>query len=110
MRTVQDGATWRRRNYGNHLRRPATRARRGDGSISEIPAPASAMTADRFAIRTRMRDPGLVAAPSADAATVRVTFEYVAGATVWLLGGATIGLSAPRNRHCPASPPHAWLH
>src|SRR5437899_10642812 len=64
MRTVQDGATWRRRNYGTHLRRPATRARRDDGSISEIPAPASAMTADRFAIRTRMRDPGLVAAPS----------------------------------------------
>ena len=37
-----------------------------------------------------MRDPGLVAAPSADAATVRVTFEYVAWATVWLLVGTTI--------------------
>jgi hypothetical protein len=30
------------------------------------------MTTDRFAIRTRMRDPGLVAAPSADPATAWV--------------------------------------
>src|SRR5882724_4736209 len=109
MRTVQDGATWRRRNYGTRLRRPATRARRDDGSISEIPAPASAMTADRFAIRTRMRDPGLVAAPSADAATVRVTFEYVSWATVWLLVGTTIGLIASIKLHWPEFLPYAWL-
>ena len=41
------------------------------------------------AIRTRMRDRGLVAVPSVDPATVRVTFEYVACATVWLLVGTT---------------------
>src|SRR3989454_5274555 len=109
MRTVQDGATWRRRNYGTHLRRPATRARRGDGSISEIPAPASAMTTDLFAIRTRMRDPGLVAAPSVDPATVRVTFEYVAWATVWLLVGTIIGLIASIKLHWPEFLPYAWL-
>src|SRR6266403_349767 len=109
MRTVQDGATWRRTNSGTRLRRPATRARRDDESNSEIPAPAAAMTADRFAIRTRMRDPGLVAAPSADAATVRVTFEYVSWATVWLLVGTTIGLIASLKLHWPEFLPYAWL-
>src|SRR2546428_13206276 len=94
MRTVQDGATWRRRNYGTHLRRPATRARRGDGSISEIPAPAPAMTADRFAIRTRMRDPGLVAAPSADAHTVPVPLETVPWGRLWLPGVTSLGVIA----------------
>jgi len=29
------------------------------------------------AVQSRMRDPGLTAAPSVDHATVRVTFEYV---------------------------------
>ena len=41
-----------------------------------------------------MRDPGLIAAPSVDPATARVTFEYVASATVWLLAGTTLGLIA----------------
>src|SRR5437870_13515186 len=56
-----------------------------------------AMTMEPSAIRTRMRDPGLVAAPSTDAPAVRVTFEYVAWATVWLLAGTTIGLIARRQ-------------
>ena len=67
------------------------------------------MTSDRFAIRTRMRNPGLVAAPSTDAPTVRVTFEYVAWATVWLLVGTTIGLIASIKLHWPEFLPFAWL-
>src|SRR5207245_11583151 len=67
------------------------------------------MTIDRFAIRTRMRDPGLVAAPSVDPATVRVTFEYVAWATVWLLVGTIIGLIASIKLHWPEFLPYAWL-
>src|SRR6059036_4373425 len=68
-----------------------------------------AMTMEPSAIRTRMRDPGLVAAPSVDPATVRVTFEYVAWATVWLLVGTTIGLIASIKLHWPEFLPYAWL-
>src|SRR2546427_7417690 len=67
------------------------------------------MTIDRFAIRTRMRDPGLTAAPSVDPATVRVTFEYVVSATVWLLVGTIIGLIASIKLHWPEFLPYAWL-
>src|SRR5258705_6444631 len=67
------------------------------------------MTMEPFAIRTRMRDPGLVAAPSADAPTMHVTFEYVAWATVWLLVGTTIGLIASIKLHWPEFLPFAWL-
>src|SRR5436309_15266668 len=67
------------------------------------------MTTDLFAIRTRMRDPGLTAAPSVDSATVRVTFEYVAWATVWLLVGTIIGLIASIKLHWPEFLPYAWL-
>ena len=56
-----------------------------------------------------MRDPGLVAAPSADPATARVTFEYVTWATVWLLVGTTIGLIASIKLHWPEFLPYAWL-
>src|SRR3989442_7655736 len=69
----------------------------------------SAMTMESSAIRTRMRDPGLVAASSTDAPTVRVTFEYVAWATVWLLAGITIGLIASIKLHWPEFLPFAWL-
>src|SRR5262249_8927209 len=61
------------------------------------------------AVRTRMRDPGLTAAPSIDPATVRVTFEYVAWATVWLLVGTTIGLIASIKLHWPEFLPFAPL-
>jgi len=67
------------------------------------------MTMEPSAIRTRMRDPGLVAAPSTDAPAVRVTFEYVAWATVWLLAGTTIGLIASIKLHWPEFLPFAWL-
>src|SRR3989441_10140053 len=67
------------------------------------------MTTALLAIRTRMRDPGRVAAPSVDPATVRVTFEYVAWATVWLLAGTTIGLIASIKLHWPEFLPFAWL-
>ncbi|PYN91933.1 MAG: cytochrome oxidase, partial [Candidatus Rokuibacteriota bacterium] len=67
------------------------------------------MTAERFAVRTRMRDPGLVASAGADPATVRVTFEYVAWGTVWLLAGTTIGLIASIKLHWPEFLPYAWL-
>src|SRR2546427_2865132 len=67
------------------------------------------MTMESSAIRTRMRDPGLVAASSTDAPTVRVTFEYVAWATVWLLAGITIGLIASIKLHWPEFLPFAWL-
>src|SRR2546428_2287154 len=67
------------------------------------------MTMEPFAIRTRMRDPGLVAAPSTDAPTARVTFEYLAWATVWLLVGTTIGLIASIKLHWPEFLPFAWL-
>ena len=56
-----------------------------------------------------MRDPGIVAAPSADAPTMRVTFEYLACATVWLLAGTTIGLIASIKLHWPEFLPFAWL-
>src|SRR2546425_8003809 len=67
------------------------------------------MTMEPSAIRTRMRDPGLVAAPSTDAPTARVTFEYLAWATVWLLVGTTIGLIASIKLHWPEFLPFAWL-
>src|SRR5262245_52350880 len=67
------------------------------------------MTAERFAIRTRMRDADIMVAPSTDAPTVRVTFEYVACATVWLLAGTTIGLVASIKLHWPEFLPFAWL-
>jgi cytochrome c oxidase cbb3-type subunit 1 len=56
-----------------------------------------------------MREPGLMAASSSDAATVRVTFEYVACATVWLLAGTTMGLIASIKLHWPEFLPFAWL-
>src|SRR5262245_58771292 len=61
------------------------------------------------AIRTRMRDPGLRATASVDPATVRVMFEYVAWATVWLLVGTTAGLIASIKLHWPEFLPFAWL-
>src|SRR2546425_9376678 len=67
------------------------------------------MTMEPFAIRTRMRDSSLVAASPADAPTVRVTFEYLAWATVWLLVGTTIGLIASIKLHWPEFLPFAWL-
>src|SRR3989441_13069689 len=67
------------------------------------------MTMEPSAIRTRMRDPGLVAAPSTDAPTARVTFEYLAWATVWLLVGTTIGLIASIKLQWPEFLPFAWL-
>src|SRR2546426_1451203 len=67
------------------------------------------MTMEPSAIRTRMRDSSLVAAPPADAPTVRVTFEYLAWATVWLLAGTTIGLIASIKLHWPEFLPFAWL-
>src|SRR2546427_13184352 len=68
-----------------------------------------AMTMEPSAIRTRMRDPGLVAAPSTDAPAVRGTFEFVAWATVWLLAGTTIGRIASRKLHWPGCLPVASL-
>ena len=56
-----------------------------------------------------MRDPRLVAAPSTDAPTASVTFEYLAWATVWLLTGTTIGLIASIKLHWPEFLPFAWL-
>ena len=67
------------------------------------------MTVGTAAIRTRMRDPGLSVSPSDDPATVRVTFEYVASATVWLLVGTTIGLITSIKLHWPEFLPYAWL-
>src|SRR5712664_4755121 len=64
---------------------------------------------DALPIRTRMRDSSLVAASPADAPTVRVTFEYLAWATVWLLVGTTIGLIASIKLHWPEFLPFAWL-
>src|SRR5437879_4314734 len=68
-----------------------------------------AMTMEPSAIRTRRRDPRLVAAPSTDAPTASVTFEYLAWATVWLLTGTTIGLIASIKLHWPEFLPFAWL-
>src|SRR5262249_13846866 len=56
-----------------------------------------------------MRDPGLAASPSAAPATVRVTFEYVAWATVWLVVGTLIGLITSIKLHWPEFLPYAWL-
>ena len=67
------------------------------------------MTFEGTAIRTRMRDPGLLAASSVDPAAARVTFEYVTWATVWLLAGTTIGLIASIKLHWPEFLPYAWL-
>src|SRR5215475_205179 len=68
------------------------------------------MTISGSTLRTRMlRDPGLGAAPSADPATARITFEYVACATVWLLVGTIIGLIASIKLHLPEFLPFAWL-
>src|SRR6516165_6287643 len=67
------------------------------------------MTMGRSAIRTLMRDPGLVAAQSTDHATVRVTYEYLSWGTVWLLVGTTIGLIASIKLHWPEFLPFAQL-
>src|SRR5258705_6925801 len=67
------------------------------------------MTMEPSAIRPRMRDSSLVAASPADAPTVRVTFEYLVWATVWLLAGTTIGLIASIKLHWPEFLPFAWL-
>lgn len=48
-----------------------------------------------------MRDPGLTASAVVEPATVRVTFEYLTWATVWLLMGTTIGLIASIKLHWP---------
>ena len=56
-----------------------------------------------------MRDPGLAPSPSADPATVRVTFEYVGWATVWLVVGTLIGLVTSIKLHWPEFLPYAWL-
>ena len=48
------------------------------------------------AIRTRMRDPGLVATPSVDAATVRVLFEYVVE-----IGKFTVRAIGPEDARLP---------
>jgi cytochrome c oxidase cbb3-type subunit I len=56
-----------------------------------------------------MRDPGLVASASVDSATVRVTFEYLAWATVWLLVGTSAGLIASIKLHWPEFLPYAWI-
>jgi cytochrome c oxidase cbb3-type subunit 1 len=60
-------------------------------------------------IRTLMRDSGVGAAPSVDPATARVTFEYIAWATAWLLAGTAIGLIASIKLHWPEFLPFAWL-
>src|SRR3989442_13169343 len=67
------------------------------------------MTMEPSAIRPRARGPGLGAAPAPAAPAVRVTFEYVAWATVWLLAGTTIGLIASIKLHWPEFLPFAWL-
>src|SRR5262245_7008199 len=67
------------------------------------------MATGRSAIWMRRRDPTLVATPTADPATVRVTLEYVAWATVWLLVGTTIGLVASIKLHWPEFLPVSWL-
>src|SRR5262249_11398759 len=75
------------------------------GLAHALLSPARVMTM----IRTRMRDPGLVATPSIDPATVWVTFEYLASATVWLLVGTTAGLIASVKLPWPEFLPSAWL-
>src|SRR5262245_12446157 len=60
-------------------------------------------------IGMQLRNPGLPATTSVDPATVRVTFEYVACATVWLLVGTAIGLIASIKLHWPEFLPLAWL-
>jgi cytochrome c oxidase cbb3-type subunit 1 len=56
-----------------------------------------------------MRDTRFAAAPSVDSATVRVTYEYIAWATVWLVVGTIIGLIASTKLHWPEFLPYAWL-
>src|SRR5215467_15371271 len=63
----------------------------------------------RADIGIHFRNPGLPATSSVDAATVRVTFEYVACATVWLLVGTGIGLIASIKLHWPEFFPFSWL-
>jgi cytochrome c oxidase cbb3-type subunit 1 len=67
------------------------------------------MTLASAAVRNRTRDPGALAPPSVDPGTARVKFEYVAWATVWLLVGTTIGLTASIKLHWPEFLPYAWL-
>ena len=61
------------------------------------------------AVRTRMRDTGLRPSPAVDPATVRVTFEYIASAVVWLLIGTAGGLIASIKLHWPEFLPVSWL-
>jgi cytochrome c oxidase cbb3-type subunit 1 len=56
-----------------------------------------------------MRDTRFAAAPSVDSATVRVAYEYIAWATVWLVVGTIIGLIASTKLHWPEFLPYAWL-
>src|ERR1700752_337863 len=60
-------------------------------------------------IRAWTRGPGLVPTSTVDAATVRITFQYVVWATVWLLVGTTIGLIASIKLHWPEFLPYSWL-
>ena len=46
-------------------------------------------------LQRRGQDPTLRASSASDGPTVRVTFEYLACATVWLLVGTVVGLLAP---------------
>jgi cytochrome c oxidase cbb3-type subunit 1 len=56
-----------------------------------------------------MRDTRFAAAPSVDSVTIRVTYEYIAWATVWLVVGTIIGLIASTKLHWPEFLPYAWL-
>jgi cytochrome c oxidase cbb3-type subunit I len=56
-----------------------------------------------------MRDTRFAAASSVDSATMRVTYEYIASATVWLVIGTIIGLIASTKLHWPEFLPYAWL-
>jgi cytochrome c oxidase cbb3-type subunit I len=60
-------------------------------------------------IMSRTREPGLVTSSAVDPATVRVAFEYLAWATVWLLVGTSAGLIASIKLHWPEFLPYAWI-
>ena len=60
-------------------------------------------------VRSRTRDPSLRPSSAADPAAVRVAYEYVASATLWLLVGTATGLLTAWKLNWPDSLAVSWL-
>ncbi|MCG8590696.1 MAG: cbb3-type cytochrome c oxidase subunit I [Proteobacteria bacterium] len=60
-------------------------------------------------VRPRTRTPDLAPSPSADPASVRIAYAYLASATLWLLVGTAAGLLAALKLNWPDLLPYSFL-